>query len=53
MTGFHRDGYCRTGGMDFGNHAIAGVMTEGFLDYTAAQGNDLRSIGGMKEGCKW
>lgn len=53
VTGFHRDGYCRTGAADFGNHAVAGIVTEEFLDFTASQGNDLRSIGGMKEGCKW
>lgn len=52
MTGFYRDGYCRTGAMDFGNHAVAGIMTEEFLDYTESQGNDLR-IAGLKEGCKW
>jgi uncharacterized protein len=28
-------------------------VTEEFLDFTARQGNDLRSIGGMKAGCKW
>lgn len=28
-------------------------QTEEFLDFTAKQGNDLRSIGGMKAGCKW
>ncbi len=28
-------------------------MTEEFLDFTARQGNDLRSIGGMKGGCRW
>jgi len=52
MTGFHRDGYCRTGAGDFGNHAVAGVVSEEFLDYTAAQGNDLR-IAGLTGGCKW
>jgi uncharacterized protein len=52
MTGFHRDGYCRTGAADFGNHAVAGVVSEKFLDYTAAQGNDLR-VAGLSEGCKW
>ena len=51
-TGFHRDGYCRTGAADFGNHAVAGIVTEDFLDYTASQGNDLR-IAGLSEGCKW
>jgi hypothetical protein len=52
MTGYYRDGYCRTGAGDFGNHAVAGVVTEEFLDYTASQGNDLR-IAGLSEGCKW
>lgn len=52
MTGFHRDGYCRTGAADFGNHAVAGVVSEEFLDFTASQGNDLRPAG-LKDGCKW
>jgi uncharacterized protein len=52
MTGFYRDGYCRTGAADFGNHAVAGVVSEKFLDFTAAQGNDLR-VAGLSEGCKW
>lgn len=52
MTGFYRDGYCRTGAGDFGNHAVAGVVTEEFLDFSASQGNDLRIVG-LKEGCKW
>lgn len=52
MTGFFRDGYCRTGPFDQGNHAVAGVVSEEFLDYTAAQGNDLRVVG-LREGCKW
>lgn len=52
MTGFHRDGYCRTGAADFGNHAVAGVVSEKFLDFTADQGNDLRAAG-LSEGCKW
>ncbi|WPG98864.1 Hypothetical protein R9X50_00166200 [Acrodontium crateriforme] len=53
MTGFTRTGYCEVPGSDFGNHAVAGIMTEEFLDFTARQGNDLRSIGGMKARCKW
>lgn len=52
MTGYYRDGYCRTGAADYGNHAVAGVVTEEFLDYSASQGNDLR-IAGLREGCKW
>ena len=52
MTGFYRDGYCRSGAADFGNHAVAGVVSEEFLDYSASQGNDLRVVG-LTEGCKW
>ncbi|PIA89181.1 hypothetical protein CB0940_07786 [Cercospora beticola] len=53
MTGFLRNGYCEVPGADFGNHAVAAEVTDEFLDFTARQGNDLRSIGGMKAGCKW
>jgi len=52
VTGFYRDGYCRSGAADFGNHAVAGVVSEEFLDYSASQGNDLRVVG-LTEGCKW
>lgn len=54
LTGFHRDGYCRTSPLDRGNHAIAGIVTDEFLDFSAAQGNDLRNGGaGITAGCKW
>ncbi|KAI0533861.1 hypothetical protein GGR58DRAFT_505906 [Xylaria digitata] len=53
MTGFFRDGYCRTdGNRDPGNHAIAGIVTDEFLDFSASRGNDLRTIG-LKGGCRW
>ncbi|KAF7190516.1 hypothetical protein HII31_08230 [Pseudocercospora fuligena] len=53
ITGYLRNGYCEVPASDFGNHAVAAEVTEEFLDFTARQGNDLRSIGGMKGGCKW
>ncbi len=53
MTGYKRDGYCRTGPDDPGNHTVAGVVTEEFLDFTASQGNDLRKQVGIKDGTKW
>ncbi|EME46514.1 hypothetical protein DOTSEDRAFT_61143 [Dothistroma septosporum NZE10] len=53
MTGYLRNGYCEVPASDFGNHAIAAEVTEEFLDFSAKNGNDLRSIGGMKGGCKW
>ncbi|KAF6226446.1 hypothetical protein HO133_009312 [Letharia lupina] len=52
MTGFYRDGYCRVGPEDGGNHAVAGVLTKEFLDFSASRGNNLRSIG-LEPGCKW
>ncbi|KAK8187492.1 uncharacterized protein BKA78DRAFT_255136, partial [Phyllosticta capitalensis] len=52
-TGFLRDGYCRVPPGDFGHHSVAGVVTDEFLDFTAARGNDLRAIPGMQAGCKW
>ena len=30
-----------------------GVVTTEFLDFSASRGNDLRSIPGMRDGCKW
>lgn len=53
MTGFMRNGYCEVPAADYGNHAVAAIVTEEFLDFTAKQGNDLRPIPGMKAGCKW
>ncbi|KXT00308.1 hypothetical protein AC578_6485 [Pseudocercospora eumusae] len=52
-TGYLRTGYCEVPSSDFGNHSVAAEVTEEFLDFTARQGNDLRSIDGMKAGCKW
>ncbi|CAJ2509516.1 Uu.00g145420.m01.CDS01 [Anthostomella pinea] len=52
MTGFYRDGYCRTSPQDPGNHAVAGIVTDEFLDFSASRGNDLRSVG-LKGGCRW
>ena len=40
-TGFYRDGYCRTGPDDRGLHTVCAVMTEEFLEFSMAQGNDL------------
>ena len=52
VTGFYRDGYCRVGPEDTGNHAVAAQVTDEFLDFTASRGNDLRSAG-ITAGCKW
>ena len=41
LTGFYRDGYCRTGADDLGVHVIAAQMTEEFLAFSKSRGNDL------------
>jgi len=40
-TGFYRDGYCRTGPDDHGLHTLCAIMTEEFLRFSTAVGNDL------------
>ncbi len=59
MTGFYRDGLCNTGAGDFGAHVVCAQMTEEFLTYTQAQGNDLSTpvpaygFPGLKAGDRW
>jgi hypothetical protein len=59
LTGFYRDGYCRTGPEDRGNHTVCAQVTEEFLEFTKSRGNDLRtprpewSFSGLKPGDKW
>ena len=59
LTGFWRDGTCRTGGQDVGVHAVCAVMTEEFLAFSASVGNDLSTLRpewgfqGLKPGDRW
>lgn len=41
VTGFYRDGCCNTGGDDAGVHVVCALMTDEFLAFSAAAGNDL------------
>ena len=41
LTGFFRDGLCRTCSDDTGSHTVCAVMTEAFLQFTVEAGNDL------------
>jgi len=41
LTGYYRDGYCRTGPGDHGLHTVCAVMTDEFLQFSAMRGNDL------------
>lgn len=59
VTGYFRDGFCRTIQEDSGTHILCAVMTQEFLDYTKSRGNDLTtpiphwSFPGLKVGSKW
>lgn len=59
MTGFYRDGCCRTGPEDSGLHVICAEMTEEFLDFSKSRGNDLTvpnpefEFPGLKPGDRW
>jgi uncharacterized protein (DUF2237 family) len=41
VTGFYRDGCCRTGPQDRGSHTICAVVTAEFLEHQRRIGNDL------------
>jgi len=59
MTGFYRDGYCRTGADDKGTHVVAAIVTDEFLRFTKSRGNDLQTprpelrFPGLKPGDRW
>ena len=59
VTGFYRDGYCRTGADDHGRHTVCIVATNEFLAYSKSVGNDLSTpmpqydFPGVKDGDKW
>jgi len=59
LTGFFRDGYCRTAGRDPGFHAVCAVVTEEFLAFSRSAGNDLSTprpewhFPGLVPGDRW
>lgn len=59
LTGFYRTGCCETGHDDAGQHTICAQMTEEFLAFSKAQGNDLITpvpyfnFPGLKPGDRW
>ena len=59
VTGFYRDGCCRTGPEDAGSHTICAVVTEEFLDHQRSIGNDLQTpvpmygFPGLRPGDRW
>ena len=59
LTGFYRDGCCKTGKDDRGKHIVCAQMTENFLNYTKSRGNDLSTaipqfgFPGLNPGDQW
>ena len=59
LTGFYRDGCCRTGTADVGSHTICAVVSTEFLAYQQSIGNDLSTpvsafgFPGLKPGDRW
>ena len=41
VTGFYRDGSCRSGEEDAGTHVVCARMTVEFLNFSVERGNDL------------
>jgi uncharacterized protein (DUF2237 family) len=59
LTGFYRDGYCKTGAEDRGSHTICVRVTDEFLAFSKSRGNDLSTprpefqFPGLVGGDKW
>ena len=59
LTGWYRDGCCNTDENDRGSHTVCCVVTQDFLEFAKAQGNDLMtpaphfSFPGLKPGDSW
>ncbi|HEX8287300.1 MAG TPA: DUF2237 domain-containing protein [Pyrinomonadaceae bacterium] len=59
LTGFYRDGYCKTGTEDRGSHTICVRVTGEFLAFSKSRGNDLSTprpeynFPGLKDGDQW
>ena len=59
LTGFFRDGCCNTDDNDFGSHTVCAVLTDDFLLFSRARGNDLSTprpeydFPGLRAGDRW
>ncbi len=59
LTGFYRDGFCKTGADDRGSHTICVRVTDAFLAFSKSRGNDLSTprpefqFPGLQDGDKW
>jgi hypothetical protein len=59
LTGWRRDGCCNTDANDHGNHTICCIVTDEFLAFSQAVGNDLSmprpefGFPGLVDGDRW
>ena len=59
LTGYRRDGYCSPVSSDGGSHTVAARVTDEFLRFSLARGNDLVTprpefaFPGLKPGDRW
>ncbi len=59
ITGYFRDGYCRTGSGDIGLHTVCAKVSQSFLRFSKSRGNDLSTprpefnFPGLKDGDMW
>lgn len=59
LTGFFRNGRCDTCADDLGSHTVCAEMTEAFLEFSRAMGNDLSTprpefgFSGLQPGDRW
>ncbi len=59
LTGFYRDGSCRTGPQDVGSHTVCAVVSQEFLELQRELGNDLVTprpeygFPGLRPGDRW
>ena len=59
LSGFYRNGCCESGPEDVGSHTVCAEMTEDFLMFSKAKGNDLVTprpeydFAGLRPGDRW
>lgn len=59
LTGFYRDGCCKTGPDDVGSHLVCAIMSDEFLQFSYQRGNDLITprpewrFPGLQTGDQW
>ena len=59
LTGWYRDGCCNTDSNDRGLHVVCCILSDAFLEFAKAKGNDLITpapqfnFPGLKAGDRW